>query len=156
HWADLPSDLVVGNGAGEFMPIFSSERGPELPGDQSREDRGSLVFDSPPLDAAVEIIGIPVVLLDLEASEPAGQIVCRLCEVTPDGRSRRLSWGARNLALSDDFSTRRVSRSNGVAVEVLLFGLAESIAPGNRLRIAVSASYWPMLWLGATAGRIAL
>jgi putative CocE/NonD family hydrolase len=156
HRVDLSSALVIGSGAGEFMPIFSSERGPELPGDQSGEDRTSLVFDSAPLDAAIEIIGIPRVLLDLEASEPAGQIVVRLCEVTPDGRSRRLSWGARNLAFGDDFAAPRTPRVNGQTIEVPLFGLADSIAAGNRLRLAVSTSYWPMLWPAAKASRVTL
>ncbi|HKF70642.1 MAG TPA: CocE/NonD family hydrolase [Stellaceae bacterium] len=156
HRVDLPSALVVGSGAGEFMPIFSSERGPELPGDQSREDRTSLVFDTAPLDRVIEIIGIPTVLLDFEANEPGGQIVVRLCEVTPDGRSRRLSWGARNLALGDDFSAPRRPRVNGQTIEVPLFGLADSIAPGNRLRLAVSTSYWPMLWPAAKSSRVTL
>src|SRR5262249_43379002 len=77
HRIDLPSGLVVGSGAGEFMPIFSTERGAELSGDQTAEDQRSLVFDSRPLDAPIEMIGTPSVRLELEASEPVGQIVVR-------------------------------------------------------------------------------
>jgi predicted acyl esterase len=91
HRVDLPSILVIGGSAGEFMPIFSSARGPELPGEQSREDRCSLVFDSAPLGDDIDMIGAPRLLLELETDEPTGQIVVRLCEVAPDGRSR-LSW----------------------------------------------------------------
>ena len=155
HRVDLPSDMVIGRAAGEFMPIFSAERGPELPGDQSEEDRYSLVFDSAPLGASIEMLGRPSVLLELETSEPAGQIVVRLCEVAPDGRSRRLSWGARNLALSDDFSAPR-SFASRTSIEVPLFDLADSIARGNRLRVALSTSYWPMLWPSANPTRVTL
>ena len=156
HRVDLPRDFLVASNAGEFMPIFSSERGPELAGDQATEDRHSLVFDSLPLEAEIEMIGSPSLLLELEASEAAGQIVVRLCEVAPDGRSRRLSWGARNLALSDDFSARRSARSGVFGVEIPLFALADTIGQGNRLRVAVSTSYWPMLWPPARSGRVTL
>jgi len=156
HRVDLPSDVVIGSAAGEFMPIFSAGRGPELAGDQSSEDRRSLVFDSAPLGASIEMLGTPRVLLELETDEPAGQVVLRLCEVAPDGRSRRLSWGARNLALSDDFSARRSVASRAVRVEVPLFDLADSVAPGNRLRLALSTSYWPLIWPSAKPGRVTL
>jgi putative CocE/NonD family hydrolase len=156
HRADLPSDVVIGSAAGEFMPIFSTGRGPELAGDQSSEDRHSLVFDSAPLGASIEMLGAPRVLLELETDEPAGQVAVRFCEVAPDGRSRRLSWGARNLALSDDFSARRSVASRAVRVEVPLFDLADSVAPGNRLRLALSTSYWPLLWPSAKPGRVTL
>jgi putative CocE/NonD family hydrolase len=156
HRADLPSDVVIGSAAGEFMPIFSTGRGPELAGDQSSEDRHSLVFDSAPLGASIEMLGAPRVLLELATDEPAGQVAVRFCEVAPDGRSRRLSWGARNLALSDDFSARRSVASRTVRVEVPLFDLADSVAQGNRLRLALSTSYWPLLWPSAKPGRVTL
>ena len=152
---ELPSRLVVGS-PGEFMPIFSTERGPELPGDQATEDRRSLVFDSAPLEVAIEMIGIPIVLLELETSEVFGQIIVRLCDVAPDGRSRRLTWGARNLALSDDLSTRRSDRPGTLSIEIPLFGLAESVGVGNRLRLALSTSYWPLLWPAGSLGRVTL
>jgi len=100
-------------------------------------------------------MGIPRVLLELETSEAVGQIVVRLCEVAPDGRSRRLSWGARNLTLSDDFSVRRSPQAT-LSIEIPLFGLADSIGQGSRLRLAVSTSYWPMLWPAAKSGRVTL
>ncbi len=156
HQVDLPFDLVVAGGAGEFMPIFSNERGPELPGEQAAEDRGSRVFDSAPLEAEIELMGIPSMRVELEASEAVGQIVVRLCEVAPDGRSRRLSWGARNLALTDDFSARSPFRSGTFSVEIPLFALSDTIGAGNRLRVAVSTSYWPMLWPAAKCGRLTL
>jgi len=149
HRFDLAPDILIGSCAGEFMPIFSAARGPELPGDQSGEDRRSLVFDSAPLGASIEMLGTPSLLLEVETDQPAEQIVVRLCEVAPDGRSRRLSWGARNLALNDDFSAPRSVASRRVSIEVPLFDIADSIAPGNRLRVALSTSYWPMLWPAA-------
>jgi putative CocE/NonD family hydrolase len=156
HRVDLPSDILIGSNAGEFMPIFSSGRGPELPGDQRTEDQHSLVFDSSPLGSAMELIGTPRALFELETDEPMGQIVVRLCETATDGRSRRLSWGARDLALGDDLSARRSSPSRTLNIEVPLFALADRIGPGNRLRVALSISYWPMLWPPARPARVRL
>jgi putative CocE/NonD family hydrolase len=156
--ADLPSALLTASGAGEFMPLFGSDRSPELPGDQRMEDASSLVFDSPPIDAPLELLGTPLVRLALETDSTAGQVVVRLCEVTPDGTSRRLSWGARNLALSDDLSGPRASggESRRIVLEVPLFAMAETLAIGNRLRVALSTSYWPLIWPSATPARITL
>jgi hypothetical protein len=76
--------------------------------------------------------------------------------VAPDGRSRRLSWGARNLALSDDFSAPRSLRSRRLGIEVPLLDLSDSVALGNRLRVAISTSYWPLLWPSARPTRATL
>jgi uncharacterized protein len=114
------------------------------------------VFDCSPLEIAIELIGIPWVLLELEASGAVGPIVVRLCEVAPDGRSRRLSWSARNLALSDDFSAQRSPQSGAASIEIPLFGLADTIDRGSRLRLAISTSYWPMLWPTAKSGPVTL
>jgi len=129
------------------MPIFGSDRGPELPGDQREEDRASLVFDTAPLDAPLSLVGIRRLRLSLETEKAVGQVTARLCEVTPDGRSRRLSWGARNLALSDDLSANRtVSADGSLFVDIPLYALAETVTVGNRLRVALSSSYWPLIW----------
>jgi putative CocE/NonD family hydrolase len=155
---DLPSTLLIGSATGEFMPLFGSDRGPELPGDQGADDAASLVFDSPPLEAPLELLGAPLVRLAFEGEDPAGQVVVRLCEVAPDGRSRRLSWGARNLGLSDDLSALRKpgGARQSMEVEISVFPLAETLAAGHRLRIAVSTSYWPLLWPAPVSPRLTL
>ncbi len=153
-----PAVGLVGSAAGEFMPLFGSDRGPELPGDQRAEDAHSLVFDSPPLDEPLALLGTPLVRLVLESDKAAGQVVVRLCEVAADGSSRRLSWGARNLALSDDLSAPRtaVGAGQSIAVDIPLFALADTLAAGNRLRIALSTSYWPLIWPAADSPRLTL
>ena len=155
---DLPSSLLISSAAGEFMPLFGSDRGAELPGDHRAEDACSLVFDSPPLDQPLALLGTPLARLVLEAEKAAGQVVVRLCEVAPDGSSRRLSWGVRNLALSDDLSAPRTAGGVGqsIAVDIPLFAVAETLAAGNRLRIALSTSYWPLIWPAAESARLTL
>jgi len=144
----LHSSLLSGAGAGEFMPLFATGDSPELPRDQREDDAQSCVFDSEPLPSAIAILGTPVVRLALDSRAVEGQVVVRICEVAPDGSSRRVSWGARNLALSDDLLGDRL---NAAFVTIPLYATADSFAAGNRVRLAVSTSYWPILWPAAVS-----
>jgi len=155
--AELQSSHCAVSGAGEFMPIFATGANPELPRDQRDDDALSLVFDSVPLSETVEIVGTPIATFELQSDGCEGQIVVRLCEVTPDGTSRRVSWGALNLALTGDRSGR-ASHEPGVirSVTVPMFATADGFAAGHCIRIAVSSGYWPMLWPPAKRSRITL
>ena len=76
---------------------FPWNMGIDLPPDQTPDDLRSLVFDSEPLADDVEILGNPLVKLRLSASEQVAKVVARLKEVTPDGKSWSVSYGALNL-----------------------------------------------------------
>jgi len=153
HREEFRSSILVGRAAGEAMPIFTTGNNPELPGDQREDDGLSVVFDSPPLAAAIEILGSPVLSLRLDGRMD-GQIVVRLCEIAPDGRSRRVAWGARNLALSDDLSAPRRPATGAETVTVSLHAIADTLARGSRIRVALSRSYWPILWPSAGTGKV--
>ncbi|MGH7125477.1 MAG: CocE/NonD family hydrolase C-terminal non-catalytic domain-containing protein, partial [Stellaceae bacterium] len=43
-----------------------------------------------------------------------------------------------------------------MSIEIPLFAFSDSVSSGNRLRVAVSTSYWPMLWPAAKSGRVVL
>jgi hypothetical protein len=159
--ADLHSSLLISTNSGEFMPCFGSGRGPEMSGDQSADDACSLVFDSLPLDAPLQLLGTPFVRLMLETDKIIGQVVVRICEVTPGGSSRRLTWGTRSLALQDDLAASHRqglggSDSGSIMVDVPLFAVSETLTTGNRIRVALSTSYWPLIWPSARASRITL
>jgi putative CocE/NonD family hydrolase len=119
----------------------------DLPPDQTPDDLRSLVFDSEPLADDVEILGNPLVKLRLSASEPVAKVVARLNEVTPDGKSWSVSYGALNL-------THRTSHTNPTPlvvgesydVEVSCYFTAHRFKKGSRIRVALSESLWPMLW----------
>src|SRR5690606_20288554 len=72
--------------------------GPEGQPDQRIDDGKSLCFDSEPLDRQVEILGAPLVDLDLSIDRKQGFVVARLCDVAPDGSSHRVSYGVLNLS----------------------------------------------------------
>jgi len=87
------------------------------------------------------------VTLRLASSAPLGFVVARLCDVGPDGSSVRIAHGMRNLC--HRASMEHPSPMVPGEVTELSFDIdqmAYRLAPGHRLRLALSNSYWPFVW----------
>jgi putative CocE/NonD family hydrolase len=159
--ATVASLATCGLMGGEYCAMHW---GPELPGDQRRDDALSACFDSPPLDAPRAVVGAPVVHLTLTADRPVAQIAVRLCDLHPDGASTRITWGVLNLAHRDGHTDPRpLVPGAAVTLRLQLDDIAYAVPAGHRLRFAVSTAYWPMIWpapapvtLTLTAGRLDL
>jgi hypothetical protein len=107
----------------------------------------SLSFDSAPLDEDLTILGTPQVTLRLAVDKPQAMIAVRLTEVTPDGHSSRLTFGLLNLSHRRSSETPEpMTPGKTEEVTVKLNDVAYRFRKGNRIRIAVSTSYWPMVW----------
>ena len=147
HAVSFRSPQTCGLASGEYMPWFVAGEGAELPPDQREDDGKSLVFDSPPLDAPLQILGTPRLSLRIASDRPAGLVAARLCDVAPDGASTLVSFGILNLA-------QRGGRERPLPVEpdtyyevgVRLNDVGYALDAGHRLRVALSSSYWPMAW----------
>ena len=167
--ADLPGPLQarvstpqhLGLQAGEFFPMGLNA---EMAGDQRADDALAVCFDAAPVEAPLELLGAAELRLTLASDRPRAFIVARLCDVAPDGASVLIAHGMVNLCHRDS----REAPSDlpvGQAVEVALAldQMAYRLAPGHRLRLALSTTYWPFLWpsgqaaaLVLTAGSLAL
>lgn len=141
------SPLVTGLAAGEVMPCFNAGVEPELPGDQREDDGRSLTFDTAPLEDDVESIGAPVLDLSFSVDRPVAFLAIRLCEVAPDGASARVNLGLHNLTrrTGEDAPTPLVP-GQVYNLSLPLDFKAYRFRKGNRIRLAVSTSYWPMVW----------
>jgi len=137
------ADKVVGLQKPEWLP-FPPEG---MPKEQTPDDRKSLVFDTAPLGADLEILGHPVARIRVSANQPVAKIALRLCEVTPEGKSWLVTYGLLNL-------THRESDEHPIAltpgqtydVKIHLSLIAHRFKAGNRIRLAVSENLWPMVW----------
>ncbi|MBK9608627.1 MAG: CocE/NonD family hydrolase [Betaproteobacteria bacterium] len=139
--------LTVGMMAGEWMPWYVAGPAPELAGDQRIDDGQSVCFDSAPLDQDFDILGAPVVTVELASDQPEAQLVVRLCEVFPDGMSRRVTYGFVDLAHRDgDEAPAPVEPGKRIPIRLPLYPTGYAFKAGNRLRLAVSTSYWPIIW----------
>jgi putative CocE/NonD family hydrolase len=144
----------LGMHTGEFFPMGANA---EMPGDQRPDDAMAVCFDGEVLGAPLELLGAARLTLRLSSDKPLGFVVARLCDVGPDGASVRIAHGMRNLC-------HRASMEHpqpmvpGEVVEIVLDidQMAYQLAPGHRLRLALSNSYWPFVWPSPEAGVLRL
>ncbi|WP_225765061.1 CocE/NonD family hydrolase [Inquilinus sp. Marseille-Q2685] len=138
------SPLSHGKAAGEWMATGCPG---ELPVDQRLDDGAAQLFDTAPLDEAVEILGAPELLLDLASNASVAQLAVRLCDVAPDGRSARVSYGVLNLTHRDGHEAPApLEPGRRYQVRVKLNDCGHRFAAGPRIRIAVATGYWPTVW----------
>jgi predicted acyl esterase len=143
----VKTPLTVGMTAGEWLPWYVAGAAPELAGDQRMDDGQSVCFDSSPLSEGFEFLGSPVAELELATDHPQTQVVIRLCEIFPDNASRLTTYGFLDLAHRDgDTVAAEVRPGRRIKVRVPLFPTGYAFRKGNRIRVAVSTSYWPVIW----------
>jgi putative CocE/NonD family hydrolase len=119
----------------------------ELPDDQRVDDGRSITFDSVPLEQDFDIFGAPVVTLRLKVDKPVAFVVLRLNEVEPDGYSNRVTYHVRNLTHRDSHEAPSALEPGKVYdVAVPLHDCAHRFSKGNKIRVAVSTTSWPMVW----------
>lgn len=150
----IQSPLSVGLFAGKWCS-YAEET--DLPWDQRQEDGGALLFDSWVLEEAIEIMGAPIVELDIAADQPIAMVAVRLCDVSPDGRSARVSFGILNLthAESHEFP-RPLQPGERQRMTVTLNNIAQHFPRGHSIRVAISSSYWPLAWPSPRPARLTI
>ena len=128
---------------------------PDEPIDQRADDANSLTFDSEPLVEDLEILGAPTVAFEFR-SETSNAFVCaRLCEVLPDGTSQRVSYGLLNLThLEGHENSVPLVPGKTYRAQVRLNDIAHHFSAGNRIRVALSTAYWPIIWPSPEVSRL--
>ncbi len=151
---EIATPQHLGMHTGEFFPMGLNA---EMPGDQASDDALSVCFDGAPLEEPLDLIGAARLSLRLLSDKPLGFVVARLCDVAPDGRSVRIAHGMLNLCHRDSREAPE-PMVPGQVVEVAfdIDQMAYRLAPGHRLRLALSNSYWPFVWPSPEAGRLTL
>jgi putative CocE/NonD family hydrolase len=115
--------------------------------DQRPSDAFSLVYETPPLEADVEILGLPRALLQVSADSPHANWLARLGDVAPDGTVTLVAAAGQN-------GTHRVSARDPkpivpgerFALEIEMHFTSWVFPRGHRMRFAVGNAAWPMLW----------
>ncbi len=115
--------------------------------DQRPTDAYSLVYDSDPLPAATEILGLPVATLRVAADAPRANWIVRLSDVAPDGTVTQVAGAAFN-------GTHRMSAREPAdivpgeefTIPIEMHFTSWVFPEGHRIRLAVNNAQWPMLW----------
>jgi uncharacterized protein len=138
------SPQTVGKHAGEWCPFG---RGQDQAGDQREDDARSLVFETPPLEQAVEILGAAIVTLEVASDRPIANLAVRLCDVHPSGESLRVSYGIQSLTHRDGHETPAPLKvGQRYRIRIQLNDTGSVFPAGHRIRLALSPAYRPMIW----------
>ena len=130
---------------GSHAPFW--DRGGFPSHDPSADDRASMVFETGPLDEAVEILGTPTVATRLSTDQEVGLVAARLLAVDPDGKAFLVCRGSRNLAFPGDLSSPRAPiPGEPFDVTFPLLATSAAIPAGWRLRLSLSGADFPIVW----------
>ncbi len=153
--AEVASPQHIGMTAGYFCPGMRVEN--ELPDDQRQDDSLSLCFDTQPLPQPLEILGAAEVEFAFSVDKPLALLALRLNDVAPDGASARVTYRPINLAHRDGHEAPTVLKpGQRYQVKVHLNHAGHRFAQGHKVRLALSTSYWPIVWPSPETARVTL
>jgi hypothetical protein len=142
---------TLGAFGGEWCPLDSGGDGPEFQSDNRLDDGLSHCFDTPVLTSDLEVVGLPKLTLDMAMESDKATVTVRLNEIAKNGTSGRVT-----------FAIRRITRPDGVtpgerfSFQIPLKCVAYRFKKGRRIRVAISTTYWPMVWPEKDNGAITL
>ncbi|MFP4204068.1 MAG: CocE/NonD family hydrolase [Opitutales bacterium] len=150
----VQSPLSCGLFAGKWC---SYAEGTDLPWDQREDDGGARTFDTDPLEEDIEILGAPLVELEVSADKPVAMLAVRLSDVARNDYSTRVTFGVLNLTHRNSHeSPEPLEPGKRYKVVVRLNDVAQRFPAGNRMRVSVSSSYWPLAWPAPESARVTL
>jgi hypothetical protein len=115
--------------------------------DQRPTDAFSLVFETPPLEEDLEILGLPRALLHVSADAPQADWFARVNDVAPDGTVTLVANAGQNGA--HRLSAREpkaIEPGERFPLEIELHFTSWVFPKGHRIRLAVGNAQWPMIW----------
>jgi uncharacterized protein len=104
-------------------------------------------YTSGPLAEALEVLGVPEVVVHVEVDAPVATLSVRLSDVAPDGTSVLVSAGVLNLTHRRSHASPEPLRPGVVEeIRVPLRTAGYRWLPGHSVRVALASSLWPVLW----------
>lgn len=111
---------------------------------ESRPD--VLVFTTAPLDAPLEVTGNVVARIQFASDAPDTDLIVRLCDVYPDGRSFNICEGALRLRFREGLEREAwLTPGETTVAEVSFWPTSMVFNRGHRLRVHVTSSSSPAL-----------
>ena len=115
--------------------------------DQRPTDAFSLVYETPPLEQDLEILGLPRALLRVAADAPQAHWFARLGDVAPDGSVTLVASAGQNGAHRGSArDPEPIVPGQPFPLEIEMHFTSWVFPKGHRLRLSVSNAQWPMIW----------
>jgi len=115
--------------------------------DQRATDAFSLNYDTAPLEAPLEILGLPKARIRVSADAPRANWVVRLSDVAPDGTVTQVAGAAFNGSHRNSARTPEdIVPGEEFDLEIEMHFTSWEFPVGHRMRLSVNNAQWPMLW----------
>jgi putative CocE/NonD family hydrolase len=128
-----------------------------LAGDLSLEAWAGPTYTSEPLTEPLDILGVPVAVLHVAASQPVAHLVVRLGDVAPEGAIEQVCEGILNLTHRDSHEhLTALEPGRSYEVRVALRAAGYRFPAGHRIHLSVASAHWPVIWPSPGAGEISI
>jgi predicted acyl esterase len=118
-----------------------------LAADQREDEAYSVCYTTEPFERETHVFGWPRVFLYGSSSARVATFVAKLADVAPDGTSVLITDGSLNATRRDSLVDPAPLEPDVVyPLEIPMAPTGWVLAPGHRLRLAVSSSDFPNLW----------
>ncbi|MEG9862196.1 MAG: CocE/NonD family hydrolase [Parvularculales bacterium] len=125
--------------------------------DQNLEQGLMTHFETAPFEADVEWLGFPVLHAEVVSSTPQANLVAVLSVVDEDGKAGIFSYGVLNLTHRNSHSEPEpMPEGKAEPISIQLNACGQRIKKGQRVRLALSTSYWPVIWPSQSAATLTL
>jgi putative CocE/NonD family hydrolase len=115
--------------------------------DQRPTDAFSLVYDTDPLEADTEILGMPKAVLKVAADAPRANWFVRVSDVAPDGTVTQVAGaGFNGTHRNSAREPEDIEPGKEFDLEIEMHFTSWVFPAGHRIRFAVNNSQWPMMW----------
>ena len=146
-----PHDPVPSIGGANLTPFASSIGPRDQRSVELRDD--VLVYTTPVLTQAVEVIGPITARIYVSSSTPDTDITCKLVDLHPDGRAMLLTDGILRLRYRHSFERPTLLQPDEIVpITIDLWSTANVFLPGHCIRIEVSSSCFPKFARNSNTG----
>ena len=115
------------------------------------------VYTSDPLGEPLDILGVPVTVLHVAATQPLAHLVVRLGDVAPDGPVEQVCEGILNLTHRDSHTQPTpLEPGRGYEVRVPLRAAGYHFPAGHRIQLSVASAHWPVIWPSPGVGELSI
>jgi uncharacterized protein len=115
--------------------------------DQRPDELASLTYTWDRLPADLEILGYPLLRVQVTSDAPVAYLSAKLCDVFPDGTSSLVTRGMLNLTHRDSRTEPApLEPGHPYTVEFELEACSWMFEAGHRLRLDLAGTDWPNAW----------
>ncbi|MEM8949842.1 MAG: CocE/NonD family hydrolase, partial [Pseudomonadota bacterium] len=119
--------------------------------DQNGEAGLMTFFETAPLEDDLDLLGFPIFEAEVASDQPQAILAATLSLIDDDGRASLISFGVLNLTHRESHAEPApLPVGKPVSLTLQLNACGQHVHKGQRLRLALSTAYWPVIWPAQT------